>query len=330
MSVQKLGESVSAHGQGEIRNKALLQIAVTEAFASLNAGEPREAIARLARYADLAAPSDLASYVFGLIYFNAEDLRNALLWFDRALALRPAYPEALGARAIVLQRLGQPQDALDAFREVLKLRPDDADTLFSIGVILQSLGRMKEALIAYESALRVRPNHCEALTNRGALLERFGRFEEALVCFEAIVALRPGDGGALFNKGSILQKLGRHEDALKAYEEAALVGPPDAETELNRGNVLQKLGRLEDALICYDRSSRRRDGYPQALYNTIRRLFTIKELRCKRFSGRSRRSQPMTPLWRSIRVIAKRSATAATYCMSSAASTRPSRPTPTP
>lgn len=267
MSVQKAGESVSAQGRGEIRNKALLQVAITEAFAFLNSGEPREAIAHLAQYADLAAPSDLASYVFGLIYFNAEDFRNALIWFNRALALRCAYPEALGARAIVLQRLGQPQDALEAFRDVLKLRPDDADTLFSIGVILQSLGRMKEALAAYESALRVRPNHCEALTNRGALLERFGRFEDALACFEAIVALRPGDGGALFNKGSILQKLGRHEDALKAYEEAALVGPLDAETELNRGNVLQKLGRLEDALVCYDRSSRCRDGYPQALYN---------------------------------------------------------------
>ncbi len=267
MSVQKSGESVPVQGDGEIRNKTLLQVAITEAFGFLNAGEPGEAIAHLAQYADLAAPSDLACYVFGLIYFNADDPRNALLWFERALALRPAYPEALGARAIVLQRLGQPNDALEAFEELLTLRPDDADTLFSIGVILQSLGRMNEALVAYENALRSRPNHCEALTNRGALLERFGRLEEALACFEAIVALRPGDGGARFNKGSVLQKLGRNEDALKAYEAAAAAGPVDAETELNRGNVLQKLGRLEEALVCYDRSSRCRDGYPQALYN---------------------------------------------------------------
>jgi tetratricopeptide (TPR) repeat protein len=267
MSVQKPAEIVPAKGHGEIRDKALLQVAITEAFAFLNAGEPRDAIAHLAQYAELAAASDIACYVFGLICFNGDDLRNALMWFDRALVLKPAYPEALGARAIVLQRLGQPEDALEAFQDLLKLQPDDADTMFSIGVILQSLGRMRDALAAYEKALRRRPNHCDALTNRGALLERFGRYEESLACFEAIVALRPGDGGALFNKGSVLQKLGRNEDALAAYEEAALASPIDAETELNRGNVLQKLGRLDEALVCYDRSSRCRDGYPQALYN---------------------------------------------------------------
>lgn len=267
MSVQKSAENVPVRGPGEIRDKALLQAGIAEAFAFLNAGEPRKAIAHLVQYANLAAPSDIACYVFGLVSFNGEDLRNALTWFDRALVLRPAYPEALGARAIVLQRLGQPQDALEAFQALLELQPDDVDTLFSIGVILQSLGRMRDALGAYEDALRRRPDHCEALTNRGALLERFGRFEESLACFESIVALRPGDCGALFNKGSVLQKLGRNEDALAAYEEAARLGPIDAETELNRGNVLQKLGRLEEALICYDRSSLCRDGYPQALYN---------------------------------------------------------------
>ncbi|WOJ91308.1 tetratricopeptide repeat protein [Methylocapsa polymorpha] len=267
MSAQKSEQLDRGPGHAEIRNKALLQVAITEAFTCLGAGAPEEAIAHLEQFADLAAPSDVACYIFGLIYFNADDMRNALGWFERALALNSVNPEALGARAIVLQRLGQPLDAIESLEEILKLRPDDADSLFSIGVILQSLGRMKEALAAYESALRWRPNHCEASTNRGALLERFGRFEEALACFEAIAAVRPDDSRNLFNKGSVLQKLGRHEDALAAYEEAASCGPPDAETELNRGNVLQKLGRLEEALVCYDRSSQYRHGYPQALYN---------------------------------------------------------------
>ncbi|WP_036259184.1 tetratricopeptide repeat protein [Methylocapsa aurea] len=267
MSAIKSEEKNNGRGRAEIRDKALLQVAITEAFTFLSAGAPGEAIAHLEPFADLAAPSDVGCYVFGLIHFNADDLGKALGWFERALALKPAYPEALGARAIVLQKLGQPQDALASFEAVLKLRPDDADALFSIGVILQSLGRMKDALAAYENALRWRPNHCEALTNRGALLERFGRFEEALACFDAIAAIRPDDSGTLFNKASVLQKLGRLDAALSAYEEAARCGPPDAETELNRGNVLQKLGRLEEALTCYDRSLRYRRGYPQALYN---------------------------------------------------------------
>ena len=267
MSVSQFEQLDRFEDHDESHDRALLQTAITEAFAFLNAGERQEAIDRIKQFQDLAERSDAGCYIFGLIYYNADDLRHSLTWFDRALTLRPAFLEALSARAIVLQRVGQPEDALESFDEILKLRPHDAETLFNMGVVLQSLGRVADALVAYEDALRWNPYHCEALTNRGALLERFGRLDEALACFHAIETIRSDDSSNLFNKGSVLQKLGRHEDALAAYEEAARRGPPDAETELNRGNVLQKLGRLEEALAAYDLSSRYRHGYPQALYN---------------------------------------------------------------
>jgi tetratricopeptide (TPR) repeat protein len=80
------------------RDRSLLQTAITEVFAFLNAGAGQEAIARIKRSRDLAARSDAGCYIFGLIYFNADDMRHALAWFDRALALRPSFPEALSAR----------------------------------------------------------------------------------------------------------------------------------------------------------------------------------------------------------------------------------------
>ncbi len=267
MSVLPREQLSRAENNDEFRTKALLQIAVTEAFALLDAGKGQEAVGQIVQYADVAAQSSAGCYVFGLIYFNASKLRDALSWFNRAIALQPSFIDALSARAVVHQRLGQPQEALKSFEAFLKLRPHDVETLFSIGVVSQSLGRVAEALAAYEEALRLSPSHCGALTNRGALLERFGRIDEALACFDAVAALTPEDCANLFNRGSVLQKLGRHEDALAAYEEAAQRGPPDADTELNRGNVLQKLGRLEEALAAYDLASQYRNGYPQALYN---------------------------------------------------------------
>jgi tetratricopeptide (TPR) repeat protein len=131
-----------SEGPDEQNSRSLLQTAVTDAFALLNAGARQEAIDRIRQYQSLAAESDAGCYIFGLIYFNADDLRLALMWFDRAIALRSAFPESLSARAIVLQRLGQPEDALESFDAILKLRPDDAETLFNRGVILQSLGRV--------------------------------------------------------------------------------------------------------------------------------------------------------------------------------------------
>lgn len=249
------------------RNKALLQIAVGEALALLDAGQGQEAASKIMPYADIAAQSSAGCYVFGVICFNAGRLQDTGSWLNRALLLQPSFPDALAAQAALYQRLGQPLKALNAFNAVLKLRPDDAEALFGLGVIEQSLGRLAESLAAYEQALRLNPNHLGALTNRGALLDRFGRLSEALACFDAIKALAPEDSANLFNRGSVLQKLCRYEEALTAYEEAARRDPLDPDIELNRGNVLQRLGRLEEAVAAYDLASQYRNGYPQALFN---------------------------------------------------------------
>jgi tetratricopeptide (TPR) repeat protein len=267
MKAAKSDDIAPGAGGDASRQKAVLQAAITEAFTYLNAGAPQAAIAHIRQYSELAERSDVGAYVFGLIFFNADDPRSALAWFDRALALQPANIDVLNARAIVLQRLGQPQDALQMFEAIHRLQPDNVNALFSIGVTMQSLGRMNDALEAYERVLHLAPDHCEASTNRGVLLERFGRYAEALACFTTVEATCPHDSGNLFNKGSVLEKLGRLEEALAAYEEAARCGPPDAEIELNRGNALQKLNRLDEAIACYDRASLYGQGYPQALFN---------------------------------------------------------------
>jgi tetratricopeptide (TPR) repeat protein len=123
MSVLPREQLSSAVNNDEFRNKTLLQIAVTVAIALLNGGKGQEAVSQIVQYADIAAQSCVGCYVFGLIHFNAGKLRDALSWLNRALALQPAFVDALSARAVVHQRLGQPQEALKSFEAVLKLRP---------------------------------------------------------------------------------------------------------------------------------------------------------------------------------------------------------------
>jgi tetratricopeptide (TPR) repeat protein len=95
MSVSQFEQLDRYEDHDESRDRSLLQTTITEAFAFLNAGAGQEAIARIKRYRDLAARSDAGCYIFGLIYFIADDMRHALAWFDCALELRPSFPEAL-------------------------------------------------------------------------------------------------------------------------------------------------------------------------------------------------------------------------------------------
>jgi tetratricopeptide (TPR) repeat protein len=231
-----------------------LRDAVAEAFELLASGAPQQALARIGPLSELAERSDVGAYVFGLIYFNADDPRTALGWLEQAVVLNPAHADALAARAVVQQRLGQPRDALASYEALLALRPNDVDTLFYIGITLQSLGQMAQALDAYEDVLRADPDHVEALTNRGVLLQRFQRFEDALGCFTAIERVQPDNTRNLANKASVLQRLDRHEEALAACQAAARRSPLDSDTEFNCGNVLVSLGRFDEAIECYDRA----------------------------------------------------------------------------
>jgi tetratricopeptide (TPR) repeat protein/ADP-heptose:LPS heptosyltransferase len=269
MAAFQFDDSSHYHGSSpaDFRNKALLQVVVTEAFAMITAGNKEKAVAHITQYKDIALLNEIACYFFGVIFFNAEDATASLFWFNQALTLKPKFAEAFAGRAMVLQRLGRLLEALQSFEEILTLRPHDPVTLFHKGVIQQSLGMMDEALIAYEKALWLRPDYCEALTNRGAVLEHFGRFTEAFECFEMVAVYRPEDSANWFNQGAILQKLGRLDAALASYDEAVRLGPNDADSELNRGNVLQKLGRFEAALASYDQALSIRRTNPQALYN---------------------------------------------------------------
>jgi tetratricopeptide (TPR) repeat protein len=85
MSVPQLEQLDTLDSREEFHSGALLRAAITEAFALLNAGARQEAIAQIKQYADLAARSNAGCYIFGLIHFNAGDLRHALTWFDRAV-----------------------------------------------------------------------------------------------------------------------------------------------------------------------------------------------------------------------------------------------------
>lgn len=266
MNAQLPGHLEASEDGGAVVDRKRLQAGIAEALDLLARGAPQEAIARVRPLADVAARGDVGSYVLGLIFFNADDPRTALGWFERALSLNNTNVDALVARAVVLQRLGQPAEALAAYEAILALKPDDVDTKLDIGITLQSLGRMAEALEAYDEVLRAAPDHVEALTNRGILLDRYRRSEEALACFAAVEAVRPNDGRNLANKASVLQRLGRHAEALAAYEAAARWGPQDADAEIGRGNVLLSLGRLEEAVECYDRAALDGQAHPQALF----------------------------------------------------------------
>ena len=153
--------------------------------------------------------------------------------YNRALALRPDYAEALSNRGATLKELKRFEEALASYDRALIVRPDFAETLSNRGVALKELARFEEALASYDHALTVRPDYAEALSNRGATLHELGRFEEALASYDRALTVRPNYAEALFNRGTTLSDLRQFEEALASYERALTLRPDYADAHYN-------------------------------------------------------------------------------------------------
>ncbi len=101
-------------------------------------------------------------------------LREAIISFDRAIALNPAYTRAWLHRANTQYDLGDRVAALADYDQALALDGQNATAWQNRGLALADLGRHDEALVSLERAIAADPNHVEAHWNLALVLLRLG------------------------------------------------------------------------------------------------------------------------------------------------------------
>src|SRR6516225_4679473 len=144
----------------------------------------------------------------------------------------------------------QPQSR-SRYERALAIKPDYVEALNNRGNALRDLKRCQAAIASYDQALAINPGHVEALINRGIALQELGRFKEALASDDTALAIKPDHVGALINRGNTLRRLKRFEEGLASYDRALAIKADHLEALINRGNLLRDFKRAEDALTSY-------------------------------------------------------------------------------
>ena len=119
------------------------------------------------------------------------DALAALESIDQALALQSDRADSHWLRAQLLSSLNRHAQALVAYERVLALVPGHHGALVGRGNSLSRLRRPAEALECYDQALRLMPEAVEVLNNRGSALRDLKRYGEAAQAFAQLSALRP-------------------------------------------------------------------------------------------------------------------------------------------
>jgi tetratricopeptide (TPR) repeat protein len=103
------------------------------------------------------------------------------------------------ALGVALYEAGRPSEAVIQFERALALGSDRAEAHNDLGVALDAVGRRAEALDHYRRAIALKPGLADPYTNVGKLLMDLGQIEAAQTAFAAAVALAPHRGMFYFN-----------------------------------------------------------------------------------------------------------------------------------
>ncbi|HTY79845.1 MAG TPA: tetratricopeptide repeat protein [Candidatus Bathyarchaeia archaeon] len=92
-----------------------------------------------------AVPSAEQEYNRGLTAKNAKNWQAAAASFQKAVGIKPAFPEAWNELGYALRNQGRYPESLQAYDEALKLRPNFPEALEYLGEAYVKLGRMDDA-----------------------------------------------------------------------------------------------------------------------------------------------------------------------------------------
>jgi tetratricopeptide (TPR) repeat protein len=135
-------------------------------------------------------------------------LRQALADLERAEALGLSDAALPACRGSLLEALGRPAEADEAFARAVRLAPDDVSLRLMRGFAV-SRRAPQQALADFEEVLRRQPESLEALYGKGAVLtDPLGRVEEAWACFEEALRIHPDFVPALRGRAILAARQG--------------------------------------------------------------------------------------------------------------------------
>jgi protein O-mannosyl-transferase len=140
----------------------------------------------------------------GFTFYMNGQMDEALSQFQKAVRLRPDFPEAYDHLGITFSNKGQLDEAIRQFQEALRLNPYYADAHYNLGVAYYQQGRTNDAIRQFEETIRWQPDHAEAHHNLGVILGLKGQTDEAIRLFQEALRLKPDYADARRNLDLLL------------------------------------------------------------------------------------------------------------------------------
>jgi tetratricopeptide (TPR) repeat protein len=225
------------------QNAAALHVA---AAASAQLGEHDRAIADLRR-ATQADPNLAVAWLdLALVLEKIGRVDGAIDALARVALLQPDAPR-LKSVADALFKRRRFSESVDFYRRAVALAPHDPDLHNRLASALLESNDPAGGEAAARQALHLAPDHAAALFNLGSAAQKQDRLDEAVECYRKVIALKPRFALAYCNLGVVLQEQNRIADATDAFRKAAELNPKLGLALSNLGHMLALVNHFDEA-----------------------------------------------------------------------------------
>jgi tetratricopeptide (TPR) repeat protein len=185
----------------------------------------------------------------GAILLGRRDYAGARAAFQRALALKPDFPEVVWAVAQIDLWQGKPVDALKILDAVIaRLPAGPPETLNVRGDVYRALGRLDEAATDYRRMIEAKPKEMHAYVSLAGVYEKQGHPDRAAECYDRLVAAAPESARSYLARAAFRRDRGDIDGALADCDQAASKEPASALPAVVRAGIEAVRGRPEAAV----------------------------------------------------------------------------------
>ena len=184
------------------------------------AGKPGAGLKHLRDALELDPENADIHHELALGYRNLRKDERALYHFNRALTLRPVFPEALNNLGTLCLMMGQWDRAIEAFQKELNINTYNTPHFAynNMGFAYFKKKEYEKAMENYRSALRLFYAYPSCHRNLAMVYDTLNRHEQAVNAYKQAISYAPDEPGAYLELGRLYLKLGRVEEARKALK----------------------------------------------------------------------------------------------------------------
>lgn len=193
-------------------------------------------------------------HVLSLALDQQQKFAEALVSYQRALALQPNTPDLLFNLAIVQTQLGLMQEAEVSYRLAIQLQPRFFEAHGNLGTVLQKQGKLDEAIASYRNGLLINPQDARGHFNLGTALRDKGLLDEAIKSYQTAIQLFANYTDAYNNLGETLRDQGNMPAAVQQYQQALSLNPAHAAANYNMAEFLYLAKRYQEAIPYFEQS----------------------------------------------------------------------------